>query len=313
MRETLASIARTFRTHGVRSLFLIFTEFERKVSALTTGVPAGFFEQFHGNVVRSYFALTAPVDPELRARGKVIRKTGFVKLGASVDEVTIDKIVAAFERKVETRDASLRVTNVAGRAVSEAIEFAANDPDLKIVQQAMTDRIIEALRATLGTNFEVISYTIWRNHNLPDSGGADVYSNRWHTDGARTDEYKLFVFLHDVMADHGGTIIATREESRLACRSGYWSRKNYAGATGIFKTLDEKSCMTGPKGYAYIFSPNLCLHRAGVPEAGLTRTVLMVRVLASRHLNLEPRVEERVSVIGRLVKRVTTYIGHNDP
>ena len=71
--------------------------------------------------------------------------------------------------------------------------------------------------------------------------------------------------------------------------------------------------MTGPKGYAYIFSPNLCLHRAGEPAAGLTRTVLIVRVLPSRHLNLEPRVEDRVSVMGRLVKRVTTYIGHNDP
>lgn len=313
MRETLASIARTFRTHGARSLFLIFTDFERKVSALTTGIPAGFLEQFHGHVVRLYFALTAPVDPELRARGKVIRKTGFVKLGASVNEATIDKIVAAFERKVQTRDASLRVTNVAGRAVSEAMEFSANDPDLKIVQQAMTDRIVEAFRAALGTNFEVVSYTIWRNHSLLDTDGADVYSNRWHTDGARTDEWKGFVFLHDVTADHGGTVIATREESRLACRSGYWSRKNYAGATGMFKTLDEKSCMTGPKGYAYIFSPNLCLHRAGVPAAGLTRTVLMVRVLPSRHLNLEPRVEERLSVIGRLVKRVTTYIGHNDP
>ena len=140
MREILAYIARTFKTHGIRSLFLIFTEFERKVSALTTGIPAGFFEQFHGNVVRSYFALTAPVEAELRARGKVIRRTGFVKLRASIDEATIDKIVAAFERKVGTQDSSLRVTNVAGRAVLEGIEFAAKDPDLKIVQLAMTDR-----------------------------------------------------------------------------------------------------------------------------------------------------------------------------
>jgi len=176
----------------------------------------------------------------------------------------------------------------------------------------MSKDVVDALRATLGTNFNVVSYTMWRNHALPDGERGDVYSNRWHVDGARTDEWKLFVFMHDVTPDHGGTIIATRPETRMVCRAGYRSRKNYAGATDALKVL-ERSCMTGPKGYAYIFTPNLCLHRAGVPRQGLTRTVLMVIVLPNRHMNLAPRKEDQVSKLSRLVKKVTTYIGHNDP
>jgi hypothetical protein len=177
----------------------------------------------------------------------------------------------------------------------------------------MTAQVVDALRATLGTNFHVVSYTMWRNHDLPDGGQEDVYSNRWHVDGARTDEYKLFVFMHEVSTDHGGTIIATRAETRIACRAGYWSRKNYAGASDVLARLDRKSCMTGLKGYAYIFSPNLCFHRAGVPKRGLTRTVLMVIALPSRHMDLNPRKDDQGTSFSRIVKGITTYIGHNDP
>jgi len=276
--------------HGIRSVFLLLTEMERHISARLTGIPAGFLEQLHGTCVRYYFAMIAPIPGDLRSRGETIRRRGVETLGTIVDRSVIDRICSVFELRVAMRHASLKVTEVGGQTVSETIEFKFDDPALPVVQQVMTEQVVDALRATLSANFHVVSYTMWRNHNLPDGERNDVYSNRWHVDGARTDEYKLFVFMHDVTPDHGGTIVATRAETRMACRAGYLSRRNYAGASAVFTKLDGKSCMTGPKGYAYIFTPNLCLHRAGVPRRGLTRTVLMVIVLPSRHMKLSTRV-----------------------
>jgi hypothetical protein len=288
------------------------TEFQRKLSSRLIGIPAGFLEQAHGNCVRYYFATVAPLGHELRSRGAEIRSRGVEVLGKIVDSDVVDRLCSVFQQRVATGHPSVEVIKADGHLISETICFEDGDPALPIVQEVMTGNVVDALRATLSTNFSVVSYIMWRNHSLQE-GQTDIYSDRWHVDGARTDEYKLFVFMHDVTPDHGGTVIATRDETRQALRAGYITRKNYAGAANVFSDLECKSCMVGPKGHAYIFTPNLCLHRAGVPKRGLTRTVLMVRVLPSRDLDLEPRTRQKMSRVSRAVKKITTYLGHNDP
>lgn len=309
----LERVHRMYRNNGLRSVFLLLTELERRVSARLTGVPAGFLEQLHGNSVRYGLRIVAPAPSEMSARGSAIRSQGVEALGPVVDEGVVDRLLAVFDERVVARDPSVKVTSVDGRPVSEAIEFKFGDPALPLVQEVMVAPLVDSFRATLGTNFHVVSYTMWRNHPLPEGDRKDIYSNRWHVDGARTDEFKAFVFMHETTENHGGTIIATRSETRAACRAGYSSRNAYAGASDIFSSLDHKSCMTGPKGFAYIFSPNLCLHRAGIPKQGLTRTVLMVRVLPARRMDLSPRRDDQVSTVSRAVKKLTTFIGHNDP
>lgn len=313
MRNFVSDVAHFFRMHGFRAILILWTEAERRLSAKLIGIPAGFLEQLHGNLVRSYFAMIAPAPKNLRLRGREIRKNGLEVLGKIIDPRAIDKIYSLFEQRVAASHRTVNKIVVDGSAASEAIEFDFSDPDLPVVQSVMTESVVDALRATLGTNFQVVSYTVWRNYALADGGQQDVYSNRWHVDGARTDEYKLFVFMQDVAPEHGGTIIATRADTRKVCRAGYRSRKHYAGAEGMLKVLDQRSCMAGPKGYAYIFTPNLCLHRAGVPMPGLSRTVLMVRVLPHRCLNLNPRRDDQIPKLGRIVKKITTLLGHNDP
>jgi len=313
MKNLVSDVTHFFRLHGFRTIFLLWTEAERRLSAKLIGIPAGFLEQLHGNLVRSYFAMIAPVPKNLKSRGREIRKNGLEVLEKSIDIGAIDKIYSLFEHRVATSHLAINKTFVAGNVVSEAIEFGFADPDLPVVQTVMTEQVVDALRATMGTNFQVVSYTVWRNFALTDGGQQDVYSNRWHVDGARTDEYKLFVFMQDVTPEHGGTIIANRVDTREVCRAGYLSRKHYAGAESMLKVLDERSSIAGPKGYAYIFTPNLCLHRAGVPKPGLSRTVLMVRVLPHRCLDLNPRRDEHMSKLGRVIKKFTSYLGHNDP
>lgn len=313
MKNLVSVVAHFFHMHRFRAIFLLWTEAERRLSAKFIGIPAGFLEQLHGNLVRSYFAMIAPVPKNLRLHGREIRKNGLEVLGTIIDPGAIDRISSVFEQRVAASHLTVSKTVVEGKAVSEAIEFGFADPDLPLVQSVMTEPVVDALRATLGTNFQVISYTVWRNQALPDGDQKDIYSNRWHVDGARTDEYKLFVFMQDVTPEHGGTIIADRADTRKVCRAGYLSRKHYAGAEGMLKVLDQRSCMAGPKGYAYIFTPNLCLHRAGVPKPGFSRTVLMVRVLPHRCLDLGPRIDPQAHTLGRIVKKVTTYLGHNDP
>ncbi|WP_295591165.1 hypothetical protein [uncultured Lamprocystis sp.] len=56
------------------------------------------------------------------------KKVGFEELGAIGRSATVDKIMAVFECGVAARGQSLKITIVARRAVSEALELVADDP-----------------------------------------------------------------------------------------------------------------------------------------------------------------------------------------
>jgi hypothetical protein len=213
-------------------------------------------------------------------------------LGQVLPKSVIDSIMAMFERRLASGDDSVRRVIEAGTTVYEGFKLNKADEDLHIVKAAMVPEVIDAFCAATGTGFKVIFYDIWRNHALPQSEN-DIYSNRWHADGVRLDLFKVFFFLHDTTDGHGGSIIANRQETRAIFSSGYRSRGNYGKGQQLLTAIEKRGIMKGPAGYAYMFSPNTCLHRAGVPDAGFSRTVLMVTVISAPRIDLEPQDPRR--------------------
>ena len=97
-------------------------------------------------------------------------------------------------------------------------------------------RLVEALHEA-GIPKGVVNYIAWRMHHLDLAATAkgETYSEKWHSDGYRTDLYKVFVFLNDVMREDGGTMVADRDATRAACRAGYRRGVRRAVASPTFR------------------------------------------------------------------------------
>jgi len=299
-----------FLKNGLRSPFLLITELERRVSAQLLGIPAGFVEQIRGIIIRKYCSLFSNISKDLRERGERIRRDGIQLLGNVVPIDMVNLILSLFNDKIITQDPRIKTISVFGHKVYEGIQFKAGDKELQIMQQVMTPELITAFTAASNGGFEVLSYSIWRNYSLPEGYSSDVYSNRWHTDGARTDEFKIFIFLDDISPDHGGTIIADRHQTREACKAGYRSEKTYGNSQSFLENIEKAGSISGSAGYSYIFNPNTCLHRAGVPKPSLVRTVLMIIAIPAKKIILVPKP---ASKIRKWLQLIPHAIGHNDP
>jgi hypothetical protein len=292
MTSPAGQIRQFVRDHGIYAPIQLLTEADRRLSGRLVGNPAGFMEQFLGAVVRSYYRLRAPAPAGIRERGREIRRNGVAILGQVLPKTTVDSLLAMFERRLASDPDSVRRMAVADTTVYEGFKLNHADRDLDLVKTAMVPEVIDALCAATGTGFQVISYDIWRNHALPE-GQNDVYSNRWHADGQRVDQFKVFFFLHETSDQHGGSIIADRHETRAIFSSGYRSRKTYGTGQTMLASIERRGIMKGPAGFAYVFNPNTCLHRAGVPDAGFSRSVLMVTVVSAPRVDLNPKDPRR--------------------
>jgi hypothetical protein len=281
-----------------RDNYIRFTEADRRAACALTGNPTGFLQQIRGAKARIGSRLRGARMPG-GSRGKEVLKSGLEILGPVVPASIIEAVNQRFhqERGVDPKE---NVTLPDGTALFEGVWFNSGDK-IPLAQKAMVPEIVEALRNACGGGFQVISYQAWRTYSIPESvGSKEIYSERWHGDGNRSDVTKVFIFLNDVTRAHGGTLIASREETRAACRAGYRDRRTYGRADEIFQKLEARGGVSGPAGTAYVANTNLCLHRAGIPESGLHRDLLQVMVISAPTVDLTPAPREQFGWIDRL-------------
>ncbi len=279
-----------------RYLYMKFLEADRRAATHVLGVPTGFFEHIRGWVARTHAHFRAPTSPSLGARGGELRTKGLEVLGPVVPTNVLTPVIDRFQERLASESA-VRVVKEGTTLYEGGISFGAED--LPIITPVMVPEIVDALRAATGGGFRVVSYFAWRIHHLPSSNEQETYAERWHSDGLRTDAYKVFVFLNDVTREDGGTVIADRDTTRAACRAGYRTRNNYGGAAPILAALDRAGGMCGPAGTVYIVNTSFCLHRAGVPAPGRHRDVLQIQAIAAPTIDLAPLPAESLSWIDR--------------
>ncbi len=280
-----------------RNLYIQFLEADRRTAAGVLGVPTGFVEHVRGWTARTHARLRAPVSPTLRGRGARLRANGLEVLGPVVPANALAPLVACFHERLAS-DTALRIVKEGATVYEGGVFFGPKD--LPIIAPVIVPEIIDALRAATGGGFRVVSYYAWRIHHLPSRTERETYSERWHSDGLRTDAHKVFVFLTDVTREDGGTIVADREATRAACRAGYRTRNDYGGAAPILAAIEREGGMCGPAGTAYIVNTSLCLHRAGVPAPGRHREVLQIQAIAGPTVDLTPLRPGSLSWIDRL-------------
>jgi hypothetical protein len=260
-------------------------------------VHTGFVEHIRGWAAMTDARIRSTAPKAIRRRGAVLRSKGIEILGPIVPTSALAPIVARFEAHLAS-DAAVRVLKDGAPIYEGGLRFGADD--MPLLLPVMVPEIVDALRAMTGSGFRVVSYAVWRNHHVPSSTNDEIYSERWHSDGVRTDLQKVFIFLSDVTPEDGGTVVADRANSRAACRAGYRGRRTYGNAAPIFDALERKGGIYGPAGTAYLVNTSHCLHRAGVPAPGRSRDILQIQAFASPTVDLVPMTPDRLSWIDRV-------------
>jgi len=142
--------------------------------------------------------------------------------------------------------------------------------------------IVERIYAAPAT---VYSGLLWRTFPVPQDALAEreVYSNHWHNDSGKVSNVALFVLMCDASRAQGPMRFVTRKRTRELMRVGYAHRDRYGVPEEILEDGAHVSEFAGSAGTALLLNTSICLHRAGIPEAGHTRDMVRIDFYPAGH------------------------------
>ena len=134
---------------------------------------------------------------------------------------------------------------------------------------------IEEFKKYYSSDILITNIKVWINHSFEKNKSKEIqfFSENYHTDNYLFTYFKLFVNLEDVDQSKGPLhFIPINRTKQFIKQSGYKNRYNYSEHYDdniVFKNI-------GKLGDSIFFNSAECLHRAGVPEAGFQRKMLMI-------------------------------------
>lgn len=152
------------------------------------------------------------------------------------------------------------------------------DKHLPGLSNFFPEEVKTELSTHLGSHFKVVNAQILElNHNNIKLEEFDNNSTvQFHSDPYASDVFRYFVFLDDVTERDGPTEVLDRENSKdLMKENKYSELRKQKDAPGIRKLIGEK-------GQSALFDVSNNLHRAGNPEEGHSRILIMFVLLPSR-------------------------------
>ncbi|MBI49372.1 MAG: hypothetical protein CL850_03685 [Crocinitomicaceae bacterium] len=104
----------------------------------------------------------------------------------------------------------------------------------------------------------------------------EFYAENWHCDTYINNFFKIFINISDIKDIDGPTNILSKKETKKFVRANnYLNRKSYNQNSN-----DDIFFNVGKRGKVLICNTTQCLHRAGIPEEGSFRDLLIISVLA---------------------------------
>lgn len=144
--------------------------------------------------------------------------------------------------------------------------------------ELLAPNLINQLQEYYQSYFMVKNVRCWRNfHVSSEVMSGDVYSNLWHIDRFKISTLRVFVLLSSDVNEYSGALnFISRDNTKKIMRTGqYLHRTKYWGrAQQFIETSSNVQYFSGNFGDILVFNPQLCLHRAGVPEKGKYRDIL---------------------------------------
>ena len=152
-------------------------------------------------------------------------------------------------------------------------------PDLPYL---IDDAMAHAIRSCIGSNFTLYDVQLTRNYHVPQTlAQYDLLSDRWHFDHKYNDILHLFVTLSDVDMDDGPTHILSAPDSRALSISDLIVALELKDPNGglpssVIEAMPSLTRCAGPPGTMAMSYTSLCLHKAGAPQPGRIRDIMII-------------------------------------
>ena len=134
-------------------------------------------------------------------------------------------------------------------------------PELE--QVLLRPDVYAAITAYFGAYFKVFSADVYRTFAAaPDKN--EFYSLMWHMDNAPANMLKVMIYMSDVDMTRGPLSLVPKGVSAELRNRGFWDRHKAQRFEPRIEA--EKREITGGTGTVILFTPQLCIHKATLPQ-----------------------------------------------
>jgi hypothetical protein len=236
---------------------------------------AGFAHNIHGVItnLKTKKTITNSNNP----KAVELNKNGYVALDIPFESSVIEKIVTKYNDLVEDKNESSLRTEFEGVEYSRMVnKIYKKIPE---ISELVTDEISDIIKQHYKSNFQIHHVLAWRNHHVPSEviEKKELFASHWHCDGRDTSRITLFVNLSNVTKEHGPLHVQSKERTKELIKNGFGGRHKYNLPTSVVEDPKHVIQNIGPFGTSVLCNPQLCFHRAGIPEATKIRDMLEIR------------------------------------
>lgn len=199
-----------------------------------------------------------------------LRRDGYALREKVYEPERIAGIIRKFQRLIE----DLRHSRATSPYSVELTDALRSIPELRGL---LNEQVRQMLHEYFGSPFRVVETQAFRTFPIPESDREkEAYSNFWHCDAYPASWVKLYVFLSDWTPASGGTEILPIRTTKKVMRSGYVNRYfTLGGQERLARMTAQHATAVGSAGSVFMFNPQRCLHRAGIPRDGGHRDAMM--------------------------------------
>lgn len=208
-----------------------------------------------------------------------------------IDPEAIERFKESFEEHIDSEGRHVKTPNGQVRQkilTDDSFNFIENNMDYR---ELFPDKAAKIIQESYGAHYKVISIKAYRNYHISDS---DVEHSKigglpqlWHMDSFSPSFLRLFVPLHDVKEENGPTQFISKEDTKEILRN--YSPKKYALEPEKIEENAEIKDFTVDKGSAYLLNVCQHIHKAGIPEKGEYRDVVVFNIIPD--VSTEPKFE----------------------
>ena len=206
------------------------------------------------------------------------QKTGCISLGFPFDKEVFDKVLEKYNNLIEDDKYSFVRSEYKGKVYSRMINRAHKQiPELR---NMITKELLEMFEDHFGGNFQITYTAMWRNYHVPPEVLAEkeIFSSKWHCDGADTEEITLFINLSDVKEDDGAFHLQSKERTKELVKLGFKTRQDPGIPLDVLEDPKYIIKHTGPAGTTVLGNSSVCMHKAGIPEFGHQRDIMQFKI-----------------------------------
>jgi len=237
------------------------------------GNDAGFLNNFRAKKELKFLQRVTQLDQHKDKFNQFIDQ-GYLTVPNHYEDNLIHTIKRKYEQLIKDENRSLFI----GPRIKHALR-AIKEPviDIPELQNLLSQQVQEHIRSYYKTNFQVLHIRCWRTYHIDQKyAKQDVYSNLWHNDPFPITLLRYFVYLSDGVNEKTGALhLHSISNTQKIMRTGYLRRRAIIGQAA--KIIDDPKhiiIFSGNMGDGCLMNPQLCLHRAGIPENGKYRDMI---------------------------------------